>query len=81
MWLSANGGGGDDAEWYIGRDWHTWARRGLIDFYVPQLYTKDVEHFTKAGAGDEGMSGRVRPGHRDGRQLERDLIRRGSRPK
>jgi hypothetical protein len=49
MWLSANGGSGDDAEWYIGRDWHTWARRGLIDFYVPQLYTKDVQHFTEAG--------------------------------
>jgi uncharacterized lipoprotein YddW (UPF0748 family) len=49
MWLSANGGSGDDAEWFIGRDWHTWARRGLIDFYVPQLYTDDVKGFTKAG--------------------------------
>ncbi len=42
MWLSANGSGGANPDWYIGRDWTTWARRGYIDFYVPQLYTKDV---------------------------------------
>jgi hypothetical protein len=37
MWLSANGGSGDDAEWVIGRDWRTQARRGLNDFYAPCL--------------------------------------------
>ncbi|MEN6405324.1 MAG: family 10 glycosylhydrolase [Thermoguttaceae bacterium] len=46
LWLSANGGF-DDSEWYLGRDWHTWARRGLIDFYVPQAASKDIDQFTK----------------------------------
>jgi uncharacterized lipoprotein YddW (UPF0748 family) len=46
VWLSANGGGGDGAmEWKIGRDWVTWAHRGYVDFYVPQLYTEDAEDF------------------------------------
>jgi hypothetical protein len=45
MCLSANGGD-DDSEWYIGRDWHTWARRGLIDFYVPQAASKNIASFT-----------------------------------
>ncbi|MFQ6097879.1 MAG: hypothetical protein ACE5O2_09150, partial [Armatimonadota bacterium] len=45
MWLSANGSGGANPDWYIGRDWTTWARRGYIDFYVPQLYTRDVDAF------------------------------------
>ncbi|MEN6405327.1 MAG: family 10 glycosylhydrolase [Thermoguttaceae bacterium] len=45
MWLSANGGF-DDSEWYLGRDWHTWARRGLIDFYMPQVYCDNVKLFT-----------------------------------
>jgi uncharacterized lipoprotein YddW (UPF0748 family) len=51
MWLSANGSGGAnaDADWRIGRDWATWARRGYIDFYVPQLYTKSVEDFVQGG--------------------------------
>lgn len=46
-WLSANGSGGAgaDADWRIGRDWVTWARRGYIDFYVPQVYTKSVDGF------------------------------------
>jgi hypothetical protein len=52
MWLSANGSGGAnaDADWRIGRDWATWARRGYIDFYVPQLYTKSVEDFVQGGS-------------------------------
>ena len=45
LWLSANGSGGDNPDWYIGRDWSTWARRGYLDFYVPQLYTKDSKAF------------------------------------
>lgn len=49
LWLSANGSGGANPDWYIGRDWTTWARRGYLDFYVPQLYTKSVEAFTKRG--------------------------------
>lgn len=49
--LSANGSGGAgaDADWRIGRDWVTWARRGYIDFYVPQIYTGSVDEFTKGG--------------------------------
>lgn len=51
MWLSANGSGGSnaDADWRIGRDWATWARRGYIDFYVPQLYTESVDAFVQGG--------------------------------
>jgi len=49
MWLSANGSGGNNPDWRIGRDWTTWARRGYIDFYVPQLYTKSVEKFVRRG--------------------------------
>jgi len=49
MWLSANGSGGRNTDWHIGRDWTTWARRGYIDFYVPQLYTKSVEAFMRRG--------------------------------
>lgn len=45
LWLSANGSGGANPDWYIGRDWATWARRGYLDFYVPQLYTRDVDAF------------------------------------
>ncbi len=63
LWLSANGsgGGGADADWRIGRDWITWARRGYIDFYVPQIYTLSVEAFehgalvTKAALGSCDM--------------------------
>lgn len=47
VWLSANGSGGTNPDWYIGRDWTTWARRGYIDFYVPQLYTESVETFIR----------------------------------
>ncbi|MEN6405326.1 MAG: family 10 glycosylhydrolase [Thermoguttaceae bacterium] len=57
MWLSANGGY-NDAEWYIGRDWHTWARRGLIDFYMPQIYCRNVAAFTKRAAiAKESLAG------------------------
>lgn len=51
MWLSANGSAGPNADkdWRIGRDWGTWARRGYLDFYVPQIYTKSVEGFAAAG--------------------------------
>lgn len=49
MWLSANGSGGANPDWYIGRDWTTWARRGYLDFYVPQLYTKSVDVFRQRG--------------------------------
>ncbi len=51
MWISANGSGGSNADndWRIGRDWVTWARRGTIDFYVPQIYTKSVEGFLLGG--------------------------------
>ncbi|MEN6405321.1 MAG: family 10 glycosylhydrolase [Thermoguttaceae bacterium] len=47
MWLSANGSY-RDFEWYIGRDWHTWARRGLIDFYVPQVFATTAKQFTNS---------------------------------
>ncbi len=47
MWLSANGSGGKNPDWRIGRDWTTWAKRGYIDFYVPQLYTREVETFKR----------------------------------
>lgn len=47
MWLSANGCGGKNPDWRIGRDWTTWAQRGYIDFYVPQLYATNVETFTR----------------------------------
>ncbi len=49
LWLSANGCGGANPDWYIGRDWATWARRGYLDFYVPQLYTRSVESFLQEG--------------------------------
>ncbi len=49
MWLSANGSGGRNPDWHIGRDWTTWARRGYLDFYVPQLYTKSVDVFRQRG--------------------------------
>ena len=49
LWLSANGGGGRNTDWHIGRDWATWARRGYLDFYVPQLYTKSVDAFRQRG--------------------------------
>ena len=49
LWLSANGSGGDNPDWHIGRDWTTWAQRGYLDFYVPQLYTKSVDAFTQQG--------------------------------
>lgn len=49
LWLSANGSGGDNPDWYIGRDWTTWAQRGYVDFYVPQLYTKSVDAFRQQG--------------------------------
>ena len=58
LWLSANGSGGDNPDWYIGRDWTTWARRNYLDFYVPQLYTQSPDAFgqqatkTKARLGD-----------------------------
>jgi uncharacterized lipoprotein YddW (UPF0748 family) len=43
--LSANGSPGANPDWYIGRDWTTWARRGYLDFYVPQVYTESAEAF------------------------------------
>lgn len=49
LWLSANGAGGRNTDWHIGRDWSTWARRGYLDFYVPQLYTKSVDAFRQRG--------------------------------
>lgn len=51
MWLSANGSSGVNAgaDWRIGRDWITWARRGYIDFYVPQIYTLNEEAFYQGG--------------------------------
>lgn len=45
--LSANGSAGANPDWYIGRDWTTWARRGYLDFYVPQVYTESVEGFQR----------------------------------
>jgi uncharacterized lipoprotein YddW (UPF0748 family) len=45
--LVINGSGGDNPDWHIGRDWTTWARRGYLDFYVPQLYTKSPETFAQ----------------------------------
>lgn len=49
MWLSANGSGRRNPDWHIGRDWTTWARRGYLDFYTPQLYTKSVDDFRQWG--------------------------------
>ena len=57
VWLSANGSGGANPDWYIGRDWTTWARRGYLDFYVPQLYTRSVEHFAKEGEATKSCLG------------------------
>lgn len=48
MMLSANGSAGKNPDWYLGRDWTTWARRGYIDFYVPQVYTESVDSFQKS---------------------------------
>jgi len=45
--LSANGSPGANPDWYIGRDWTLWARRGYLDFYVPQVYTESAEDFAK----------------------------------
>ncbi len=47
MMLSANGSAGKNPDWYLGRDWTTWARRGYLDFYVPQIYTESVDTFRK----------------------------------
>ena len=57
LWLSANGSGGANPDWYIGRDWTTWARRGYLDFYVPQLYTQSVEQFVKNGEATQSCLG------------------------
>jgi uncharacterized lipoprotein YddW (UPF0748 family) len=57
MWLSANGCGGDNSDWPLGRDWPTWARRGYIDFYVPQLYTGKVEKFTADALTTQSLLG------------------------
>ena len=57
MWLSANGSGGANPDWYIGRDWTTWARRGYLDFYVPQLYTKSVDVFRQRGLATKSCLG------------------------
>ncbi len=57
LWLSANGSGGANPDWYIGRDWTTWARRGYLDFYVPQLYTQSVEQFVKDGEATKSCLG------------------------
>jgi hypothetical protein len=46
--LSSNGSAGANPDWYLGRDWTTWARRGYIDFYVPQIYTESVNSFRKS---------------------------------
>ena len=45
--LSANGSAGANPDWYIGRDWTLWARRGYLDFYVPQVYTESPDGFVK----------------------------------
>jgi uncharacterized lipoprotein YddW (UPF0748 family) len=59
MWLSANGSPGPNADkdWRIGRDWITWARRGYLDFYVPQIYTKSVEGFVQSGQRTKELLG------------------------
>lgn len=57
LWISTNGSGGANPDWYIGRDWTTWARRGYIDFYVPQLYTQSVETFTERALQTRGQLG------------------------
>jgi len=59
MWLSANGSAGPNADkdWRMGRDWVTWARRGYLDFYVPQIYTKSVEGFVQAGQKTKELLG------------------------
>lgn len=45
--LSANGSPGANPDWYLGRDWTLWARRGYLDFYVPQVYTESPPDFVK----------------------------------
>jgi len=57
LWLSANGSGGSNPDWYIGRDWSTWARRDYLDFYVPQLYTGSIESFTQNGQATKSCLG------------------------
>ncbi len=59
MWLSANGSAGPNADrdWRIGRDWVTWARRGYLDFYVPQIYTRSVEAFVASGQKTKELLG------------------------
>jgi uncharacterized lipoprotein YddW (UPF0748 family) len=57
LWVSANGSGGANPDWYLGRDWTTWARRGYIDFYVPQLYTQTVEQFVRNGEATRSCLG------------------------
>jgi len=59
MWLSANGSSGSNADndWRIGRDWVTWARRGYIDFYVPQIYTRSVDGFLQGGLRTKELLG------------------------
>ena len=49
MWLSTNGCGGNNPDRKLGRDWTSWAHRGYIDFYVPQIYLCDVDAFVKTG--------------------------------
>ena len=46
--LSTNGCAGSNSDWKLGRDWTSWSMRGYIDFYVPQIYTKDIEAFKQA---------------------------------
>lgn len=45
--FSTNGCAGQNTDWKLGRDWTSWSMRKYIDFYVPQIYTKDVEAFKK----------------------------------
>lgn len=55
--FSTNGAAGKNPDWRIGRDWTSWAARGYIDFYVPQIYTKDVESFKKGAVATKKQLG------------------------
>lgn len=55
--FSTNGAAGKNPDWRIGRDWTSWSMRGYIDFYVPQIYTKDVEKFKKLAVATKKQLG------------------------
>jgi len=58
--LSYNGSAGANPDWYIGRDWLTLARHGMLDFYVPQVYTTRTEGFQqRAKETLQAAAGRV----------------------